>query len=51
LNELRLLGLVKISRERPLIYHPLVPQLQAVFAGLDISAQAPRSPVADDFRP
>jgi 2-polyprenyl-3-methyl-5-hydroxy-6-metoxy-1,4-benzoquinol methylase len=36
LNELRLLGLVKISRERPSIYHPLVPLLQGLFAGLDI---------------
>jgi 2-polyprenyl-3-methyl-5-hydroxy-6-metoxy-1,4-benzoquinol methylase len=36
LNELRLLGLVKISRERPSIYHPLVPLFQALFAGLDI---------------
>ena len=36
LNELRLLGLVKISRERPSIYHPLVPLFQAVFAALDI---------------
>jgi 2-polyprenyl-3-methyl-5-hydroxy-6-metoxy-1,4-benzoquinol methylase len=42
LNELRLLGLVKISRERPLIYHPLAPLLQAIFAGLDIL----RSPFA-----
>jgi 2-polyprenyl-3-methyl-5-hydroxy-6-metoxy-1,4-benzoquinol methylase len=42
LNELRLLGLVEISRERPLIYHPLVPLLQAIFAGLDIL----RSPIA-----
>jgi 2-polyprenyl-3-methyl-5-hydroxy-6-metoxy-1,4-benzoquinol methylase len=42
LNELRLLGLVKISRERPSIYHPLVPLLQAIFAGLDIL----RSPIA-----
>jgi 2-polyprenyl-3-methyl-5-hydroxy-6-metoxy-1,4-benzoquinol methylase len=36
LNELRLLGLVKISRQRPSIYHPLVPLFQALFAGLDI---------------
>jgi 2-polyprenyl-3-methyl-5-hydroxy-6-metoxy-1,4-benzoquinol methylase len=36
LNELRLLGLVRISRERPSIYHPLVPLFQALFAGLDI---------------
>jgi 2-polyprenyl-3-methyl-5-hydroxy-6-metoxy-1,4-benzoquinol methylase len=36
LNELRLLGLVRISRERPSIYHPLVPFFQALFAGLDI---------------
>ena len=36
LNELRMLGLVKISRERPSIYHPLVPLLQGLFAGLDI---------------
>jgi hypothetical protein len=42
LNELRLLGLVKISRERPSIYHPLVPLLQGLFAGLDIL----RSPIA-----
>lgn len=42
LNELRLLGLVKISRERPLIYHPLVPLLQVMTAGLDFL----RSPVA-----
>ena len=42
LNELRLLGLVKISRGRPSIYHPLAPLLQAVFAGLDIL----RSPFA-----
>ena len=42
LNELRLLGLVNISRERPSIYHPLAPLLQAVFAGLDIL----RSPFA-----
>ena len=35
LNELRLLGWVKISRERPLIYHPLTPLLQTIFAGLD----------------
>jgi SAM-dependent methyltransferase len=42
LNELRLLGLVKISRERPSIYHPLVPLFQAIFAGLDIL----RSPLA-----
>jgi 2-polyprenyl-3-methyl-5-hydroxy-6-metoxy-1,4-benzoquinol methylase len=42
LNELRLLGLVKISRERPSIYHPLVPLLQGLFAGLDIL----RSPLA-----
>jgi len=42
LNELRLLGLVKISRERPSIYHPLVPLFQAIFAGLDIL----RSPFA-----
>jgi 2-polyprenyl-3-methyl-5-hydroxy-6-metoxy-1,4-benzoquinol methylase len=42
LNELRLLGLVKISRERPLIYHPLVPLFQVIFAGLDML----RSPIA-----
>jgi 2-polyprenyl-3-methyl-5-hydroxy-6-metoxy-1,4-benzoquinol methylase len=42
LNELRLLGLVKISRERPSICHPLVPLFQALFAGLDIL----RSPFA-----
>jgi 2-polyprenyl-3-methyl-5-hydroxy-6-metoxy-1,4-benzoquinol methylase len=42
LNELRLLGLVKISRQRPSIYHPLVPLFQALFAGLDIL----RSPLA-----
>lgn len=42
LNELRMLGLVKISTERPSIYHPLVPLLQAVFAGFDIL----RSPLA-----
>lgn len=42
LNELRLLGLVKISRERPSIYHPLAPLLQGLFAGLDIL----RSPIA-----
>jgi 2-polyprenyl-3-methyl-5-hydroxy-6-metoxy-1,4-benzoquinol methylase len=37
LNELRLLGLVKISRERPSVYHPLVPFLQAAFAALDFA--------------
>jgi 2-polyprenyl-3-methyl-5-hydroxy-6-metoxy-1,4-benzoquinol methylase len=42
LNELRLLGLVKISRERPSIYHPLMPLFQGLFAGLDIL----RSPLA-----
>jgi hypothetical protein len=42
LNELRSRGLVKISRERPSIYHPLVPLFQAIFAGLDIL----RSPIA-----
>jgi hypothetical protein len=42
LNELRMLGLVKISRERPSIYHPLVPVFQALFAALDIL----RSPLA-----
>ncbi|HLN48664.1 MAG TPA: hypothetical protein VK251_04075, partial [Steroidobacteraceae bacterium] len=42
LNELRLLGLVKISRERPSIYHPLVTLFQGLFAGLDIL----RSPFA-----
>ena len=35
LNELRLMGLIDISRERPLIYHPLVPLVQALFAGFD----------------
>jgi 2-polyprenyl-3-methyl-5-hydroxy-6-metoxy-1,4-benzoquinol methylase len=42
LNELRLLGLVKVSRERPSIYHPLAPLFQAIFGGLDIL----RSPIA-----
>jgi len=42
LNELRLLGLVKVSRERPSIYHPLAPLFQVIFAGLDIL----RSPIA-----
>lgn len=36
LNELRTLGLVKISRERPSIYHPLAPLFQGLFGGLDI---------------
>jgi len=35
LNELRLMGLVDISRERPSIYHPLVPLFQGLFAGFD----------------
>ncbi|MBV9221115.1 MAG: hypothetical protein JO366_00360 [Methylobacteriaceae bacterium] len=32
---LRLRGLVKISRERPLIHHPLVSLFQVFFPGLD----------------
>jgi 2-polyprenyl-3-methyl-5-hydroxy-6-metoxy-1,4-benzoquinol methylase len=35
LNELRLMGLVDISQERPSIYHPLVPLFQGLFAGFD----------------
>jgi hypothetical protein len=35
LNELRLAGLATVSRERPSIYHPLVPFLQVIFAGVD----------------
>lgn len=36
LNELRLLGLVNISRERPLVYHPLLPLFQVIFAAFDL---------------
>jgi SAM-dependent methyltransferase len=36
LNELRLLGLAKLSRERPSVYHPLVPLFQVVFAAFDL---------------
>jgi 2-polyprenyl-3-methyl-5-hydroxy-6-metoxy-1,4-benzoquinol methylase len=43
INELRLAGLVKVSRERPSIYHPLVPLLQLIFAGVDFI----RRPFAD----
>jgi SAM-dependent methyltransferase len=35
LNELRRVGLVAVSRGRPSVYHPLVPILQVMFAGLD----------------
>jgi SAM-dependent methyltransferase len=39
MNELRLMGLVDISRERPSIYHPLVPLFQGLFAGFDFIRQ------------
>lgn len=32
---LQRIGLVRISRERPAIYHPLMPLLQIIFAGFD----------------
>lgn len=35
LNELRRVGLVHGSREKPIVYHPLIPVLQAVFAAFD----------------
>jgi len=35
LNSLGRVGIVKISRERPGIYHPLTPLLQAISAGFD----------------
>jgi 2-polyprenyl-3-methyl-5-hydroxy-6-metoxy-1,4-benzoquinol methylase len=35
LNELRMLRLAKISRERPSVYHPLVPLFQVIFAAVD----------------
>jgi SAM-dependent methyltransferase len=35
LNELRCIGLARVSRERPAPYHPLVPLLQVLFAGFD----------------
>jgi len=35
-NELRRMGLVKGSREKPLVYHPLIPLFQAAFAGFDL---------------
>jgi len=35
LNELRRAGLATVSRERPSIYHSLVPLLQVMFAGVD----------------
>jgi 2-polyprenyl-3-methyl-5-hydroxy-6-metoxy-1,4-benzoquinol methylase len=35
LNELRRLGLVTGSKDQPLIYHPLMPLFQAVFAAFD----------------
>jgi 2-polyprenyl-3-methyl-5-hydroxy-6-metoxy-1,4-benzoquinol methylase len=35
LNELRRLGLVRVSRSRPAAYHPLAPFLQVVFAAVD----------------
>jgi len=42
LNELRLLGLVRASRDQPLTYHHLLPFFQFLFAGLDFM----RRPVA-----
>jgi 2-polyprenyl-3-methyl-5-hydroxy-6-metoxy-1,4-benzoquinol methylase len=30
-------GLIKISRERPMIYHPLMPLLEAIFAAFDFA--------------
>jgi SAM-dependent methyltransferase len=35
LNELRRVGLARVSREQPAPYHPLVPLLQVMFAGFD----------------
>jgi 2-polyprenyl-3-methyl-5-hydroxy-6-metoxy-1,4-benzoquinol methylase len=40
LDVLRRCGLVKVSKERPAIYHPLIPALQATFAAFDM-ARAP----------
>jgi 2-polyprenyl-3-methyl-5-hydroxy-6-metoxy-1,4-benzoquinol methylase len=37
LNELRRLGLVKGSKDRPLIYHPVMPLFQAAFAAFDFA--------------
>jgi hypothetical protein len=34
---LRTAGLVKISRERPMIYHPMMPLLEATFAIFDFT--------------
>ena len=38
-EELRRLGLVKADRERPAIYHPIVPLLQIVTAAMDFVRQ------------
>lgn len=42
LDAMRRRGLVSVTRERPAIYHPLVPALQAAFAAFDLT----RSPFA-----
>jgi SAM-dependent methyltransferase len=39
LNELRRWGLIRTSKERPPIYHPLNPLLQAAFAAFDFARQ------------
>jgi SAM-dependent methyltransferase len=45
LDAMRRLGLVKISAQRPAIYHPLTPLLQASFAAFDF-ARAPFAPLS-----
>ena len=45
LDAMRRMGLVDISAERPAIYHPLTPLLQASFAAFDF-ARAPFAPLS-----
>ncbi|WP_024515017.1 class I SAM-dependent methyltransferase [Bradyrhizobium sp. Tv2a-2] len=45
LDAMRRLGLVEISAQRPAIYHPLTPLLQAGFAAFDF-ARAPFAPLS-----
>ena len=48
LDMLRRHGLVNLSADRPAIYHPLIPLLQAAFAAIDF-ARAPFAPLSQMF--